>query len=314
MLAPPQHKANYIYIYIYIYMAGDLDQLFGLYNFTTPTHNTTFICGGGETNDLLDQFGCYSTINNNLNDLQCLGNYSTNNNYAYYPSNDHLLANPNYMFSLPDDDDDRLFEPYYPPSKRQKVICCGSDDQYAGYSCCPALNNSPNSTTSSCYHQSSRALMINADEGSGKKAMAPMKVDDQGMSAQSVAARQRRRRITEKTRELGELVPGGNKMNTAEMFHSAFKYIKFLQAQVGVLHFMASIHQDNRNGDEQLQVLLASPIIQEKLYSAEKCLVPKQLIETSNAKDQHEIITNKLISKDSTDDLLMQQTDEEKLG
>ncbi|KAK9133781.1 hypothetical protein Scep_013309 [Stephania cephalantha] len=213
------------------------------------------------------------------------------------------------MFSLPDDDD-RLFEPYYPPSKRQKVICCGSDDdQYAGYSCCPALNTTPNSTTS-CYHQSSRALMINADEG-----MAPMKVDDQGMSAQSVAARQRRRRITEKTRELGELVPGGNKMNTAEMFHSAFKYINFLQAQVGVLHFMASIHQDNRNGDEQLQVLLASPIIQEKLYSAEKCLVPKQLIETSNAKDQREIKTNKLISKDSTDDdLLMQQTDEEKLG
>ncbi|KAK9081502.1 hypothetical protein Syun_030826 [Stephania yunnanensis] len=308
-------------------MAGDLDQLFGLYNFTTPTHNTTFICGGGgggddddrglifdfETNDLLDQFGCYSTFNNYLNDLQCLGNYSTNN-YAYYPSNDHLLiANPNYMLSLPDDDDDdRLFEPYYPPSKRQKVICCGSDDQFAGYTY--STTTTPTTTSSSCYHQSSRALMINADEGSGKKAMAPMKVDDQSMSAQSVAARQRRRRITEKTRELGELVPGGNKMNTAEMFHSAFKYIKFLQAQVGVLDFMASIHQDNRNGDEQLQVLLASPIIQEKLYSAEKCLVPKQLIETSNAKDQHEIKTNKLISKDSTDDLLMQQTDEEKLG
>lgn len=37
------------------------------------------------------------------------------------------------------------------------------------------------------------------------------------LSAQSVAARERRK-ITEKTRELGKIVPGGEKMNTAEMF------------------------------------------------------------------------------------------------
>lgn len=45
------------------------------------------------------------------------------------------------------------------------------------------------------------------------------------MSAQSMAARQRRRRISEKTQELGKLIPGGQKMNTAEMFEAAFKYI-----------------------------------------------------------------------------------------
>ncbi|KAF8412766.1 hypothetical protein HHK36_000736 [Tetracentron sinense] len=48
----------------------------------------------------------------------------------------------------------------------------------------------------------------------------------------------RRRKITEKTQELGKLIPGGNKMNTAEMFQAAFKYVKYLQAQVGLLELM----------------------------------------------------------------------------
>ncbi|KAI8551560.1 hypothetical protein RHMOL_Rhmol06G0195800 [Rhododendron molle] len=43
------------------------------------------------------------------------------------------------------------------------------------------------------------------------------------LSAQSVAARNRRRKITEKTRELGKIVPGGEKMNTATMFQTASK-------------------------------------------------------------------------------------------
>lgn len=61
------------------------------------------------------------------------------------------------------------------------------------------------------------------------------------LSAQSIAARERRRKITEKTQELGKLIPGGNKMNTAEMFHSASNYVKFLQAQVSLLQFMGFI-------------------------------------------------------------------------
>lgn len=60
------------------------------------------------------------------------------------------------------------------------------------------------------------------------------------LSAQSIAARQRRRKITEKTQELGKLIPGGNKMNTAEMFQAAYKYVKFLQSQVYLLQLMAS--------------------------------------------------------------------------
>ena len=66
------------------------------------------------------------------------------------------------------------------------------------------------------------------------------KNNEKCVSVQSIAARERRRKITEKTQELGKLVPGGNKMNTAEMLQSAFKYIKYLQAQVGILQVMES--------------------------------------------------------------------------
>lgn len=67
------------------------------------------------------------------------------------------------------------------------------------------------------------------------------KGERESLSAQSIAARQRRRKITEKTQELGKLIPGGNKMNTAEMFQAAFKYVKFLQAQVAILQLMGSL-------------------------------------------------------------------------
>lgn len=55
---------------------------------------------------------------------------------------------------------------------------------------------------------------------------------------QSVAARVRRKKISEKTQELTKLIPGGTSMNTAEMLLASFKYIKFLQAQVGILAMM----------------------------------------------------------------------------
>lgn len=63
------------------------------------------------------------------------------------------------------------------------------------------------------------------------------------LSAQSIAARERRRKITEMTQELGKLVPGGNKMNTAEMLQAASKYVKFMQAQVKLLQLMEPMHQ-----------------------------------------------------------------------
>ncbi|KAG2689539.1 hypothetical protein I3760_09G143400 [Carya illinoinensis] len=100
------------------------------------------------------------------------------------------------------------------------------------------------------------------------------------LSAQSIAARERRRKITEKTQELGKRIPGGSRLNTAEMFHAAFKYVKYLQAQIAVLQIMADKEPLMHDTKELQDHLLASPLIQEKLYSDAKCLVPKQFLQT----------------------------------
>ncbi|PIA61327.1 hypothetical protein AQUCO_00300697v1 [Aquilegia coerulea] len=121
-----------------------------------------------------------------------------------------------------------------------------------------------------------------------KKSSSP---GERSLSVQSVAARQRRRKISEKTQELGKLIPGANRMNsTADMFQAAYKYVQYLQAQVGILQLMES-KDFVPNVEEQLEVLLASPTIQEKLYSEDKCLVPQEFVEAL-AKDNYTIQSN----------------------
>lgn len=99
-----------------------------------------------------------------------------------------------------------------------------------------------------CYHERIRP-MNSGDDEEGRKMIRRNNNNGEGgwrrreVSAQSIAARERRRRITEKTQELGKVVPGGTKMNTAEMLAAAFKYLNFLHSQLHILRFMSSLHQ-----------------------------------------------------------------------
>ncbi|XP_078446000.1 transcription factor bHLH52-like [Wolffia australiana] len=101
------------------------------------------------------------------------------------------------------------------------------------------------------------------------------------LSAQSAAARERRKRISKKTQELGQLIPGAGRMNTAEMLQTAFKYVKFLQAQVGMLELARKVYptvEIEATAVELQRALMGRAVVQDKLAGEELCLVPARLV------------------------------------
>ncbi|KAG0552964.1 hypothetical protein BDA96_01G554000 [Sorghum bicolor] len=123
-------------------------------------------------------------------------------------------------------------------------------------------------------------------------------------SVQKSAARQRRKRISEKTAELARLIPGAHKLNTAEMLEEAARHVKLLQAQVGVLALMRAAGSSEMKEEkmpwamaqERMHALLACGGVQERLTAEGKCLVPTSLVDAV-AKDP-DVKANPVVRRD----------------
>jgi len=172
-----------------------------------------------------------------------------------YPCQDQLLVDSTFssqndgfvsMNEIFPNEEDFIFNNYLPCPKRQKLLYYEEEKREEPQQ---ELLNSTNFFVDEFMTNPNPFASFEAEPFAASKIVdvvqCEKKVGERTISSQSIAARERRRKITEKTQELGKLVPGGPKMNTAEMLHAAANYVKFLQAQVGMLQLMETFSKVN---------------------------------------------------------------------
>lgn len=139
------------------------------------------------------------------------------------------------------------------------------------------------------------------------------------MIPQSNLARQRRHKLSDKSRCLQKLMPWDKKMDQATLLEEAYKYVIFLKAQLSALQSMPSdsppsffftqndtiatlpngdvfgdLERLNRN--QVLQVLVNSPVAQTKLYSQGFCVFSLEQLTLLNDFSSKRLLLQHMIS------------------
>ncbi|XP_055814106.1 transcription factor bHLH140 [Solanum dulcamara] len=104
--------------------------------------------------------------------------------------------------------------------------------------------------SSTCFSSSSK---INAKEKKERRGLssAVRKSVKLSTDPQSVAARERRHRISDRFKILQSLVPGGSKMDTVTMLEEAIQYVKFLKTQIWLHQTMINFVDINHESFDQ---------------------------------------------------------------
>ncbi|CAL9780420.1 unnamed protein product [Musa acuminata subsp. burmannicoides] len=114
------------------------------------------------------------------------------------------------------------------PKKAQRTVATANEEEG---------NGELNSQSSSCYSSEEDCNGSQELLGSGITSSSSKTTAGRGSSTepQSLYARKRRERITERLRTLQSLVPNGTKVDLSTMLEEAVEYVKFLHLQIKLL-------------------------------------------------------------------------------